>query len=81
MRNILASFAEWVVLPEPCKPHIMMMVGILEEKLMRLSVEPISSVSSSRTILMTCCAGVRLERTSSPTAFSVTFLTKSLATL
>lgn len=42
---------EWWFYREPCRPHIMMMVGILEEILIRACSEPISEVSSSLTDL------------------------------
>ena len=58
----------------------MKIVGTEEDQLSRALVLPISSVISSLTILMTCCPGVREERTSVPTQRSVTFRMKSLAT-
>ena len=42
---------------------------------------PIISVSSSLTILMNCCPGVRLPCTSSPTALDLTERKKALTTL
>ena len=58
----------------------MMRVGGFGEIVIRLCVPPRSSVNSSRTILMTVCDALRLPNTSSPTAFSLTFLMKSLVT-
>ena len=46
-----------------------------------VQVPPRISVSSSRTILMTCCAGVRLAATSAPAARSSIRRSSSLATL
>ena len=69
-----------VVLPVPCRPQSMKTVGGAGLHVRRATAPPIISVSSSLTILMTCCDGVRLSSTSSPTQRSVTFLTKSFAT-
>ena len=77
----LASFAAVVVLPEPWRPTIMMIVGGFGNNCILLLVFPRSSQSSSWTILMTCCPGVRLSRTSLPTALALMFPTKSLTTL
>src|SRR4051794_19069690 len=57
-----------------------MVVGGRGEKARRESEEPRSSVSSSWTILTTCWPGVRLFRTSSPSARSRTCATNCLTT-
>src|SRR4051812_36360145 len=75
-----ASLPAAVVLPEPCRPARRMVVGGRGEKARRESEEPRSSVSSSCTIFTTCCPGVRLFRTSSPSARSRTCATNSLTT-
>ena len=79
--NNPASLAPFVVLPAPCRPTIMTTVGGLGEMLIFALEPPMSLVSSSLTILMTCCAGERLSRISAPVARSVTVLVKSLTTL
>ena len=79
--SIFASFAAWVVLPEPCKPQNIITQGGLDGKLILALLFPINAQSSSFTILTTCCAGVRLFNTSSPTARAETFATKSFTTL
>ena len=70
-----------MVLPAPCKPHIRITVGGVEEKFNFTSFSPIRFVNSSFTILTTCCPGVRLSITSIPMALSLTVLIKSLTTL
>ena len=80
--NFKASFAVAVVLPAPCKPHIIITVGDLPEKLsVAGSVPPIISVNSSFTIFTSCCEGVSDSSTSAPNAFSDTLLTNSLTIL
>ena len=79
--SMRASLPAEVVLPEPCSPTSMMTVGGLGLMLRRLSVPPISAVSSSSTILTTACAAVSVSSTSCPTARSLTRFTKSLTTL
>lgn len=69
-----------VVFPAPWSPHIMMTVGSLLATLSLLCTGPISSVSCSLTIFITCCAGVRLLSTCSPTAFSLTSAINCFAT-
>ena len=81
LHDALASLPEWVVLPEPCRPHIIMTHGGRLGFANRAAPPPIKAVSSSLTILMTICAGVRLSITAWPTARSLTFATKSFATL
>ena len=68
-------------MPEPCKPHIMTMQGGRLAVASRAASPPMRAVSSSLTILMTICAGVRLSSTWEPMARWVTLLVKSLATL
>ena len=58
-----------------------MMVGGCDDMLILLWEPPMSSVSSSLTILMTTCDGVSDSMTSCPIALSVTRLTKSFTTL
>src|SRR5450756_3227796 len=59
----LASFAQAVVLPEPCRPARRITVGGWPLKASLESPLPMSSTSSSFTIFTTCCAGVRLSMT------------------
>ena len=68
----LASLATVVVLPEPCRPAMRMMVGALPLNASRESPLPIRATSSSFTIFTTCWAGVRLSITSEPNARSFT---------
>ena len=79
--NISASLPAVVVLPAPWRPTSMITVIPVDESVILLWVPPKSSVSSSRTILMTVWSGFRLPKTSSPMAFSRTWAMKSLATL
>ena len=58
----------------------MKIVGTEGDQLSFALVEPISSVISSLTILMTCWLGVREDSTSVPTQRSVTLRMKSFAT-
>ncbi len=76
----LASFPHIVVLPAPCKPHIKIIVGGFGAMVNLEFVLPIKAVSSSLTILITCCPGVKLFKTLSPLHFSLILLTKSLTT-
>ena len=76
-----ASLAVVVVLPAPWRPTIITTVGPLLAMAILAVPPPMSFVSSSLTILMTCWAGVRLSSTSEPTARSVTEATNSLTTL
>src|SRR6266511_2297898 len=75
-----ASLAAVLVLPEPCSPASSTTVGGRGANASGSLRSPRVAISSSWTILMTCCAGVRLRVTSSPTARSRTRLTKSLTT-
>ena len=76
-----ANLPAVVVLPAPCKPTIMTTVGGLFAILMEVFSPPIKLVSSSCTILITCCPGVKDCMTSEPSARSETVLTNSLTTL
>src|SRR4051812_14394287 len=80
LRNSSASFAAVVVLPEPWRPASRITVGGRGVKASCELPEPIRAVSSSWTILTTCCPGVMLFRTSWPSARSRTWATKSLTT-
>ncbi len=66
-----ASLPAVVVLPEPWSPHRSTTAGRPLSSSSAPS-SPRSAVSSSRTILITCCAGVRLSSTSAPAARSRT---------
>ena len=57
-----ASFPENVVLPEPCKPDIKMTEGVAE-RLMPSASPPMSSVSSSFTILTINWPGCKVVST------------------
>ena len=60
-----------VVLPAPCRPASMMIVGGFLAKFNGRSTPwPSTSVSSSLTILTTCCAGLSASDTSVPSARS-----------
>jgi len=63
-----ASLAAVVVFPEPWRPQRRITVGGREANWIPACSPPIRAVSSSRTIRITCWAGVRLFKTSSPTA-------------
>ncbi len=75
-----ASFADVVVLPEPCRPSISTTRGVGALGDNPPCVSPNSASISSRTMRTTCCAGVRLRRTSSPTAFTRTRSMNALTT-
>ena len=68
--NKLASFAEFVVLPDPWSPAIRTTVGGFAANETVIASPPRLSVSSSRTILMICCEGFNALESSSPTARS-----------
>ena len=74
------SLPHIVVLPVPCRPQSINIVGGAGLHVRRATSPPIICVNSSLTIFMTCCEGVRLSSTSSPTQRSVTRLTKYFAT-
>ncbi len=74
-----ASLAAVVVLPEPWSPTRAMTAGLPERWNVRSPAER-RSVSSSLTILTTCCPALRDSSTSAPTARSRTRATKSLTT-
>ena len=57
--RLKASLPTVVVLPVPCRPTSMMMVGGLSATVSLAWVPPRSSVSSSSTILMICWLGLR----------------------
>lgn len=76
-RSRAASFAQLVVLPAPCRPAIITMVGGFGDMVKRVVWPPKSETSSSFTILMTCWVGDRLSRISASVAFSVTVLMRS----
>ncbi len=77
----LPSLAVVVVLPEPCRPTIMITAGGRTSRLSGAVPSPPSiATSSSLTILTTCWPGVTDLRTFWPTAFSVTAAMKSRAT-
>jgi hypothetical protein len=69
-----------VVLPAPCKPHIIITVGGREDTSSFAFFEPIKAINSSFTILITCWAGLREDKISCPTAFSETSAINCLAT-
>ena len=69
-----------VVLPEPCRPASMITVGDCLASRMRRVSPPRISMSSSLTILMTCCAGFSAWETSAPRARSLTALMKARTT-
>src|SRR5262245_25373392 len=75
-----ASLPDDVVLPAPCKPTIMMQLG-LALKFRPAFCEPRSSVSSSAMILTICWPGWTLWTTSSPMDLVLTRSMKSRATL
>ena len=69
--SLAAIFAVVVVLPAPWRPAIIMtVISLAGFKAISVVSEPISFISSSVTILITVCPGVRLPNTSSPTARS-----------
>lgn len=61
---MFASFPAVVVLPEPCRPTIIIIVGGFGDILILASVPPNNSTSSSFTIFITCCPGVNDFNTS-----------------
>ncbi len=67
----LAILAVEVVLPDPCKPTIMMTAGGATSIIRSDVSDPSVSVSVSDTILTTICPGVTDRSTSLPTARSV----------
>src|SRR5690606_15876782 len=75
-----ASLPARVVLPAPCRPASMITVGgVLARRIRRVS-PPRMLMSSSLTILTTCCAGFSACETSAPRARSLTCAMKSLTT-
>ena len=80
--NFPASLAAVVVLPAPWRPAIRITVMSLScAILISVVSEPMSLISSSLTILTTCCPGVRDSSTSAPTARSSMLFTNCLTTL
>ena len=75
-----ASLAVVVVLPEPCRPTIMMATGGTALKSMVWPSEPSVAISSSWTILTTIWPGVTDFTTVAPTACSRTRSVKLLTT-
>ncbi len=75
-----ASLPASVVLPEPCRPASMITVGGCLANCSRRVSPPRTPTSSSCTILMTCCAGLRALCTSEPRARSLTELMKARTT-
>ena len=75
-----ASFADAVVFPEPWTPAIMTTAVRAEGTTNRTNSPPSVACSSSRTTLITCCAGVRLFMTSSESARVRTRARKASAT-
>src|SRR5262245_32576077 len=76
-----ASFPAAVVFPEPWRPASMTTVGGFGLISSLPVVPPRVVTSSSCTLLMTCCAGLRLFWTSAPLARSFTRAMKPLTTL
>ena len=70
-RAALPSFAQAVVLPEPCRPAIRITVGPLGAKTRSRPAPPISSVSSSLTALITVWPGLSASEISSPASRSL----------
>ncbi len=71
-RSHRASLAATDVLPVPWSPASMITVGGTLANRSRRASPPRISTSSSLTILMTCCAGLRASETSAPDARSLT---------
>ena len=76
----LATLAVVVVLPEPCRPTIMMTTGAGALRSIGCASEPSVSMSSSCTILTTIWPGVTDLITSTPTARFFTSSMKARAT-
>src|SRR5215212_4054144 len=76
-----ASLAAAVVLPDPCRPASTTPVGLRGESARSRAAPPISSVSSSETILTTCWPGSTRLSTSSPSALDRTSLVNWRTTL
>src|SRR5678815_3514764 len=64
-----ASFAAVVVLPEPCSPTIITIVGGTELSFSPSRCSPNMLASSSCTILTSCCAGETVRNDDTPTDF------------
>ncbi len=76
-----ASLPQVVVLPEPCRPQSIRIVGPVFSNRIDGSTGPISSTSSSWTILTICCSGRTLLINCVPTARSLTRAMNSWTTL
>ena len=76
----LPSFPARVVLPAPCKPASMMMVGPLLAQFSSRLWPPRTSTSSSLTILTTCWPGFRALERATSLAFSRTWAVKERTT-
>src|SRR3954451_11128399 len=76
-----ASLPQAVVLPEPWRPATRITVGPGLANTRSRPAPPISSVSSSETILTTCWPGLSDSSTSCPVARSLTAAVNSLTTL
>ncbi|VDC14132.1 protein of unknown function [Oenococcus oeni] len=68
-----------MVLPAPCRPAIMITVGIFDDLFNGTAFSPIIAVNWSLTILTTCSEGFKPSRTLAPRALSLTCLMKFLA--
>ena len=66
LRGAWRAWPTAVVFPEPCRPAIITTVGGFDDIVSLPVVPPRVATSSSLTILMTCCAGLRLFATSAP---------------
>ena len=69
-----------VVLPAPCRPASMITVGGFLANTSRRVSPPRIAISSSLTILMTCCAGFSAAETSAPVARCLIFAMNSRTT-
>ena len=75
----MASLPAVVVLPEPCKPTNIIIVGFLVVSSGAAS-PPRSSTNSSLTNFIKTSSGLSDFSTSKPKAFSLTFLTNAFTT-
>src|SRR5277367_2533824 len=79
-RSHSASLPASVVLPEPCRPASITTVGGVFANASWRVCPPRMPISSSLTILTTCCAGLRAPDTSAPLARSLIRPTNALTT-
>jgi hypothetical protein len=77
----LASLAQAVVLPDPCRPATRIIVVPLGANTMSRPAPPISFASSSPVIFTTCWPGSRLSSTPSPRQRSLSSDVNDLTTL